>query len=110
MIELTPELIFTISSRIVEASTAGKDTAPGYRHGFIQGFAEAIEFIKTLDKRTLDRRTDLERVRQNLCENIGPCDPNFAVNTPNCNDTGFAGEAIDCGDPGFYQGTGRMEK
>lgn len=110
MNELTPELIFTISSRIVEASTAGKDTAPGYRHGFIQGFAEAIEFIKTLDKRTEDRRTDIKRVRQNLCENIGPCDPNFAVNTPNCNDNGFAGEAIECDDPGFYQGTGRMEK
>ena len=106
MTELTPELIFTISSRIVEASTAGKDTAPGYRHGFIQGFAEAFEFIKTLEK-----RTDLgKRVRQNLCENIGTCDPKFAVNSPNCNDNGFAGEATECDDPGFYQGTGRMEK
>ena len=105
MTELTPELIFTISSRIVEASTAGKDTAPGYRHGFIHGFAEAIEFIKTLDK-----RTDLgKRVRQNLCENIGTCDPKFAVQKQACHDDGFAGEATECNDPGFYQGTGRRE-
>jgi len=99
MTELTPEIIFAISSRIVEASTAGKDTAPGYRHGFIAGFAEAFKFLEKLEE-----RKKLEKhVKQNLCENANSCDTKLAVNVRQSKDSGFMGEGPDCDDPGFYR-------
>lgn len=102
MTELTPEIIFAISSRIVEASTAGKDTAPGYRHGFIAGFAEAFKFLEKIEE-----RKELEKhVRQNLCENTNSC----AVNVRPCKDAGFMGDAPDCDDPGFYKQTQHLGK
>lgn len=106
MTELTPEIIFAISSRIVEASTAGKDTAPGYRHGFIAGFAEAFKFLEKLEE-----RKEMEKhIKQNLCENSNSCDPNRVLHVRKSKDSGFMGDAPDCDDPGFYKPTPHLGK